>query len=138
MATTATPIFPQGLRNAAVGITAGTGTSVVTVVGAGANGTELSMVLATNTNATGDLNLYLTMASTNYLIGQVQIPANAGSVDSVPSVNILGSPQLAALPVDAYGNHILYLATGATLSAAMGATVTSGKQVTIIAMGGDF
>jgi hypothetical protein len=82
--------------------------------------------------------LYWVISATDYLIGTVSIPATSGSVDSVPTVNLLAAANLPGFAHDANGNPYLYLASGTVLAMGMLTTITSGKQVQFLAQGGDY
>lgn len=139
MAVTATPVFPQAVKNYTQTIAPGDTTTVKSLAAAGTNGTKIDALLVTsNDTANRDLVLYATISATNYPLGIVQIPLTAGTVNSVPTVDVLRSAQIPGLAYDAFGNKILYLASGTTLSVAAGTTVTTAKQLTIFAQGADF
>lgn len=139
MAVTSTPIFPQTLLSVPVQFTHSTSTSSPTqLLAAQTNGCKLEAILVASTDTSAhDLNLYLTVSATNYLIGTISIPATAGTVDSIPQVNLLDSSQL-ILPKDANGNPYLYLDPNTSLYAAPAATLTTSDVWNIVCMGGAY
>jgi hypothetical protein len=139
MSVTATPIFPQALRNSVQTILPADASAVKAVLAAGSNGSKVEALNVTSTDTSArDVTIYVTISATNYLIGTVSIPLNSGNTNSAPSVDILRSSQLPALAFDANGNRFLYLASGSTLSIACTSTVTTAKQITVFAQGEDF
>jgi hypothetical protein len=139
VAVTATPIFPQTIRNAVLTLNNASAETVTVLYTGGANGSKIENLLVTSTDTSArDISLYFVISSTDYLVGTISIPATSGSVDSVPTVNLLASANLPGLARDANGNPYLYV--GSTTSLAVGAltTITSGKQIQFIAQGGDY
>ena len=140
MTVTATPIFPQGIVNSIVTIVNATGTSAISLVAAGSNGTKIENINMTSTdNASAyTVNLFAYISATTYQIGCINLLINSGNVDTIPSINFLTSPQLPNLPKDSNGNPYIYLANGTSLYVSVGSTVTSGKTLTFFAQGGNF
>lgn len=139
MAVTNTPIFPQTIINPILQLTNGTGTTVTAVFAGGTNGTKIESIIVTSTDTSArDLTFYLTVSATNYALTTITIPITAGTVNNVPSVNILGSVQMPGLARDSNGNPYIYIASGTTLSANAVTTITSAKVINIICQGGNF
>jgi hypothetical protein len=133
------PIFPQAINLGLQSITNGDGTTAKTIFTAGANGSKVETIEVSSTDTVNrDLQLFITRSATNYLLATVQVKVNSGNANNVPSTNILGSTQLPAIATDANGNPTLFLKSGDTLTAAVTTAVTAGKQLAIIANGGDF
>lgn len=136
---TATPIFPQTVKNYVAQIQNADGQTVKTLCAGATNGTKIEAITVSSTDTTArDVQLSLTISSVVYILGTVAIPATAGTVDSIPSVDILRSAQIPGLSYDANGNKILYVASGSTLGIEALTTVTSGKTIAAIAIAGDF
>jgi hypothetical protein len=139
VAGTATPIFPQTIKNYVATILPADTTTVKSVAVGGSNGTRIeSFIIVSSDSADRDLLVYITISATNYLIGTVKIPLTSGTVNTIPGVDILRSASLYGLATDVNGNRYLYLASGSTLSIATSATVTTAKQITAFAQGGDY
>jgi hypothetical protein len=139
LAVTATPIFPQAIRNAVLTLTNSSGETITTLYTAGSNGSKIENLLVTSTDTSArDVSLYFVISSTDYLVGTVSIPATSGSADSVPTVNLLASANLPGFSRDANGNPYLYLGSTTTLAVGALTTITSGKQIQFIAQGGDY
>lgn len=138
MAVTPTPIYPQTIKNAAVTIVNADGSTLKTVLTAGANGSKVENILVTSTDGTDrDINVYITVSGTDYLVGTVKIALNTGNTNAIPSLNLLASSQLPT-NLDAQGNHYLYLIASGVLKVAATTTVTSAKTITFTAQYGDF
>lgn len=132
------PFFPQSVNTDKQTFLPADTTTVKAVSAAGTNGSKVSMLLAASSDTTArDIVLYVTISATNYPIGIVSIPITAGTLDTAPTINLLNSSQL-QLPLDANGNPYIYLGPGATLSAAAGTTVTTAKQITLVATREDY
>lgn len=139
MAGTATPIFPQVIKNYTQTIAPADTTTVKALAVGGTNGTKVESILVTSTDtAARDLALFATISAVNYLLATIAIPLNAGNTNAVPTVDVLRHTQWPGLAYDPNGDKYLYLASGTTLSVATLTTVTAAKQITIFAQGGDF
>lgn len=146
MAGTATPIFPQLVKNWAVQILPADTTALKTLVTGATNGSKIEMLNLTSTDtASRDVQLFLTISAVNYLLATIAVPANSGNTNALLAQGLLASligtsPYLPffQFPLDVNGNRYLYVANGATLSVASLATVTTAKAINAVAMGGDF
>ena len=140
MAVTATPIYPQTVRNAVVSFANADGTTLKTLIAGGTDGTLVSAITVSSTDtATRDLKLWLTVSGTDYLLNTTQIPLSSGNTNAVPPVDILRATMAPGLAYDAMGNRVLHVANGSTLRASMGAAVTAATTVSVvITSAGDF
>ena len=139
MATSSAPIFPQAMVNFSAQILNASGTGLVVVATAGANGTKLESLIVTNTDtAAHDIQLWLTISSVNYLLGTIAIPLSSGNTNAAPAVDLLRSAQIPGLAFDANGNRYLYLASGTVLSAAALVAVAAAKTVNLFGQGGNY
>lgn len=140
MPVTPTPIFAQTINNSVL-VFNNSGTSITTLYTAGANGSRIESIFVTNTDtAAYTVNVYITQSSTNYLIGTASIPLSSGNTTAVPTVDLLGAAGNfgTVLNFDANGNTYLFLSSNSILKVATTATVTSGKNLTFVAFGGDY
>jgi|SRR5882757_1950285 len=136
---TATPIFPQTIVNSIAQIQNSTAQALVTLVTGGANGTKIESITATSTDTSArDVALWITISSVNYLLTTISIPATAGSVNNIISVDMLRSSQFPSLAFDTNGNRYIYIANGSVLSVACLTTVTSAKLLQFFAQGGNY
>jgi hypothetical protein len=139
-----TPIVPGTLRSFVVAFTpSDTTTAKSAYAPTGTNGARIDSICVTSTDtAARDLQLFLYKGGTSYLIGTVSIPAGAGNTSAVNPVELLaqsGNTGLIGLVAkDPYGNSVLWLDSSTTLYAAMGATITTAKQVTITGLAGEY
>ncbi len=139
MAGTATPIFPQTIRNWAQSIVNSDGQTVKTLVTGATNGTKVESIIVTSSDTTlRDLQLSVTISSVTYILATIPIPISSGTIDSVASVDILRSPYIPGLAFDPNGNRYIYVASGSTLNVEALTTVTTGKAIHIFGQGGDF
>lgn len=139
MAGTATPIFPQTVKNYVAQILNADASNVKTLVTGATNGTKIESLSAATTDGTArDVQLVLTISSVTYILATINIPANSGNTNSVPAVDLLRHAQWPGLSYDANGNKILYVASGAVLGVKSLTTVTSAKEIDFLAVGGDF
>lgn len=146
MAGTATPIFPQTLKNWAVQVLPADTTTLKTLVTGATNGSKLEMLNITSTDtAARDVALWMTISSVDYLIATISIPANSGNTNAILAQGLLASlvgtsPYLPffQFPLDVNGNRYLYIASGSVLKVSTLTTVTAAKVVNFLAMGGDF
>jgi hypothetical protein len=139
MTGTATPIFPQTVKNYVQQIQNSDGTTIKTLAAGGANGSKIEVINITSTDTSArDIALYMLVSAVSYLLTTISIPITAGSVNNVISVDILRNAQFPALTFDNNGNKYIYVANGSTLQIAALTTVTSTKAIQIFAQGGDF
>lgn len=151
MAGTATPIYPQTLKNWYAQLLPATGayalptaaqttvTALAALVAGSTNGDKIESIVVTSTDsATQSLVLAIVTATNTFILGVVSIPATAGTVATIVSVDVLRSTQLPGLAYDANGNKYLYLPSGSTLYVGTLAAVTAAKTIDVIAQGGSF
>jgi hypothetical protein len=139
MAVTATPIFPQTILSPAVQILPADTTTLKTLHTAGANGSVVMNIQVGSTDTSSkDLQFYLTISSTDYLLSTITIPANSGFLSSVPFVSVFASTQFANMLLDVNGNKALYMTAGAILKVKSLANVTTAKIINVVGQCGDF
>jgi hypothetical protein len=139
MSTSPNPIFPVAINVGVGQILNADGTTTKTIFTAGANGSKVeSLTISSTDTVDQDISLYVSRGGTDYLLALMKIPATSGSVNNVPAISGLINTQLPGLSQDANGNVILYLQNGDKLSFAAATTITSGKAITAVAVGGDY
>lgn len=139
MAVTTTPIYLQTVINKVVTIVNGDSTNLKTVYAGGTNGSRITSFQVTSDDTSNrDLKIYWTISATDYLLGIVQIPLTAGTVNNVPTVDLFNSSNFPGLSTDSNGNRYMDIASGTTLKVAVGSAVTTAKTVTVYTYGGDF
>lgn len=139
MAGTATPIFPQTVKNYVAQILPADTTTVKTLVTGAANGTKIeALTIASTDTAARDVVLVLTVSAVVYILATIAIPANSGNTNALPAIDVLRSAQIPGLSFDSNGNKMLYVASGAVLGIKAATTVTAAKEIDVYAYGGDF
>ena len=150
MAMTATPVYPQTpiaacalLQNSTNAFTfsaaSNTTTNLVSLVVGGTNGTLVEAITVSSTDTSArDLILVLNNGSYNFPMCVVSIPATAGFVNSVAPVDLLRTVYVPGFAYDSNGNRFLYIPNGSTLYVGTLAQITSAKQISAIAFGGNF
>ena len=140
MAGTATPIFPQTIRNVAVQVANADGTTKKSLLAGGTNGTKLEMLNVSSTDTAAQVfYLYMYDGTIYHLITTINVPASSGNASTTVPVDFFKNTQLTTLPSDTNGNRYLYIASGWTLYVGLTTgTVTSGKIVDFFGHAGDF
>lgn len=139
MAVVSTPIFPQVITNAAVQILPADTTTLKTLITAHADGTIVNRIFVSSIDTSAkDLAFYVTIASVDYLIGTLSIPANSGFTNAVPMVSVFNSAQFPGMLLDNNGNKVLFLGSGSVLKCKTLTTVTTAKAINVFAQTGDF
>ena len=133
-------VFVQTPQTSPVSFTNGDGLTKKTLITGGANGTKVVAINAATTDTAAKvLQLYLTVSAVDYLISSVSIPASSGLDGTNAAVNMLTATMIPSLPVDNDGQRYVFLKdTTQSVRAAVTSTTTSGKQLDVIAIAGDF
>jgi hypothetical protein len=120
-------------------ITSTAGTTAVSLVAPGANGTKVISVVCSNTDTSGyNVTFSVLRSSTSYVLGTVAIAASAGNLAGTPPVNILNATNLPGIPLDSDSNPYLFLEPTDTLQMANGSTITAGKVISCHTVAADF
>ena len=139
MAGTATPIFPQTIKNYVTQIVNADASNLKTILTGAANGTLLNRIwVCSNGSSARDLQFYVTIGGTDYLIGTLSIPASSGFTNAVPQVGVFESTQFPSMFLDNNGNKVMRIESGAILKVKALTTVTSAKAISIFCQGGEF
>jgi hypothetical protein len=135
-AVTATPVFAQTPKVYQAQIQNAQGTSGVTLVTAGSNGTIVKGIVASNTDSS---NAYAVQLSVNgYLLCTVNVPLSSGAMTAAPAVALIAPAGCPGLPLDGAGNPFISLQSGASLAINTTTTVTAAKTVAVTAVGADY
>lgn len=140
MAGTATPIYPQTIKNWAVTLVNADSTTIKTFLTGATNGSVVEYINVSSTDsAARDIKLYLNDGATNYLLTTISIPANSGNTNALTSIAPLNQTTLwPSVPFNNSGNKFIYVAQGWSLRVAAGAAVTAGTTIALTAHGGDY
>lgn len=108
-----------------------------TICTAGSSGSKVVAIVVASTDTTARVfNLYLNRSSTSYLLGSVTVSVTAGSDGATATANLFSG--LSALPKDNDGQSYLFMENGDILQANNATQVTSGKEVDVTVIFGNF
>ena len=139
MAGISTPIFPQTVRATVAQILPADTSTLKTLYTAATNGSKIESIRISSTDGTArDIQLYVTVSGTDYLLGTVSVPANSGNTNALATVDMLNSSNMNMMNTDINGNRYLYLETGFVLKAKTTSTVSASKAVQFFINGGDY
>ena len=130
MAANTSPIFELAVIDNGVTFTDADTTAKKSVVTGGSFGTRIdSLMCSSNDTAAVNLAFYINNGATDFYIGNVNVPIGSGYT-TIARVEAMGtlSPTLGYLAVP----------SGYILKVNCVATMTTGKTLTIVAMGGDY
>jgi hypothetical protein len=133
----ASPAFVATPANPAVAFANADGTSFKTLMTPAASGSRLDTLIASSTDSASNvLQLAVQISGVDYVIGEVTIPANAGTNGSVKSVACLNSTDIPGLAYTEGG--AIFLKTGSVLRARMKTAVAGAFAVHLLGIGGDY
>jgi hypothetical protein len=137
---TATPVFPQSIKNGAVQIANADASNLKTIITPGANGARVDSLLVSSTDTSArDLQLVVTKGGVDYILGTLSVPANTGNTNALAMLNALAHANIGPFLInDLNGNKILFLESGSVLKAKTLTTVTSARFINLFASYGDF
>lgn len=129
---TATPVFPQTIRNVVAQIAnSGSETDLFT---AGANGSKIDAFCISSASAV-NVSVFVKSGTPDIQIGFVAVAANSGITAASPTVDVLRSPSMPFFSYDALGNRCLYLAANSVLRVQLSA---SNVTTSFFVQGADF
>lgn len=133
----ASPAFIASPKNPAVAFANADGTSFKILMTAAASGSRLDSLIASSTDTVANvMQLAVSKSGVDYVIGEVAIPANAGTNGTVKSVAVLNSTDIPGLGYTEAG--ALYLENGSVLKARMKTAVAGAFGVQLLGLGGDY
>jgi hypothetical protein len=133
----ASPAFVTTPKNPAVAFANADATAFKTLMTAGASGSRLDSLIGTSTDTVANvLQLAVTKSAVDYVIGEVAIPANAGTNGVVKSVAVLNATDIPGLAYTEGG--ALYLESGSVLKGRMKTAVAGVLAVQLMGFGGDY
>ena len=136
---TATPIYPKTVKNYVAQVLPADASALKTLVTGATNGTKIeSITVASTDTAARDLQFTITISAVTYVLATVSIPANSGNTNALPAIDILRNAQWPGLAYDSNANKYLYIASGSTLKINTLTTVTTAKEIDVLASGGDY
>lgn len=132
------PVFPGVVKTAAADIDSTDSTTAVTLISAGSSGAKVESISATSTDTVSiTVQIVASVASVDYTLGEVAIPAGAGTNGSTKAVDVLNVTDLPWLRSDGVNRYIL-LGSGVSLKIKPKTAVTAGKVMHVFAQAGDF
>jgi hypothetical protein len=132
------PLFVGTIKTPVAQIQNSDGTNAVTFFTAGVSGSKLEAIAATSTDTSAVVvQAIVTVSAVDYVIGEINIPAGAGTNGTADSVRIMNITDLPWLCGDGV-NQVLLLASGVPLKFKAKTTVTAGKVLQFFGQGGDF
>lgn len=131
------PAFIASIKNAAITLVNGDGTTAKTLVSGGANGSRLKALHITSTDSVArTLQLIATIGAVDYVLGEIVVPVTAGTDGVTAAVSGLASSLIAALQTDGV-SKFLDIANGTTLKIRPKVAVTAAQTIYIFAEYGD-
>jgi hypothetical protein len=120
-------------------ITSASGTTPVSLVAGGVNGTKVISIVCSNTDISAyNVTFAVSRSSINYVLGTVAIAASAGNLAGSPPVSILNTTNVPGIPQDSDGNPYLFLEPTDTLLMTNGSAIAAGKAISCHTVAADF
>lgn len=136
MTTNKDPIFLNSVSTANVSIANADGTALQTVFTAGSDGGAVTQLSATTTDTSAVIAvLTLNDGTTAIVVGEVPVPAGAGTDGSTPAVDLLSAT---AMPGLMQADGSLVMGPSAVLSVSAKSAVTAAKTLDVTALGGQY
>lgn len=133
----AAPSFIATVKTPVVAFANADSTTFKAIMTAGASGSRLDSLIASSSDTVSNvLQLAVQVSAVDYVIGEVTIPANAGTNGTAKSVAVLNATDIPGLAYTE--NGALYLATGAALRGRMKTAVAGAFVVHLTGAGGDY
>lgn len=135
----ANPKLISTVRNVAIVLQNADGTAFKSLdVAPVADGSRVKAIhITSNDTAAQVLQFCVTIGAVDYILGEVSVPAGAGTDSASVSVSGLNATKMPALQTDGIARW-LDLATGSTLKVKSKTAVTAAKTINVIAEVGDF
>jgi hypothetical protein len=128
----AAPVYFGTIANDVAQLVNGSGADTyITLYTAPASGSVVESIAVTSTDTSArDITIAVQKGGTDYPIGTMTIPINAGSIAATAAIDFLNSVQCPWSRFDANGNRVLYLETGSVLRVKVLTTaVTAAKAI---------
>lgn len=135
MAANISPIFPVTPAGSTQTFVNADGTTKKVIFTGGTNGSRLDNVAITSTDTSAvTFNVYINDGTTDIQVGAISVPAGAGTNTTVPPVSMLTLSNFPWLPT----SLSVFTKAGWTIKLAASVAVTATKQVSVVALGGDY
>lgn len=135
MAANVTPIFPSVVNNGRVTIVNADGTTAKSLYSAGANGSRVDQIVCTSDDTGAQtVQLIINDGTNDNVVGEIAIPAGAGTNGSTKAVKVINSTDLPWLS----DSGSIFIKTGYSIKVKSKAAVTAAKTLTFVAFAGDY
>lgn len=133
-----TPAFVATPRTPVASIANGDGTSYKALVTGAASGSRVDAVSVANSDAANPyvVQVAIQKSGVDYEIGEVTVPAGAGTNSSTKSVSLLNSTDLPFLALTESGS--LWLESGAVFRVRSKSAVSGGNTLKFVGVAGDY
>lgn len=134
----ANPIYFGTIKNWQAFVQNSDSTNFVSFIAAAGSGSKVESISVCNSDSgvATVLQLAVTFGANDYIIGEVTIPAGAGTNGSTKAVDLLNTSDLPWIRSDGANNY-LYLASGGTLKVKAKVAVAGVNKIHLFAQGGD-
>lgn len=133
----AAPIFLSNIKNCVAQLQNADGTNLVTLLSPGASGSRLKALnVSSDDTVTRVLQLWVTVAAVDYLVGEVVATLGAGSDGATKPINALNLNDLPGLQFDG-AKSFMDIANGTVLKVKSKVAVTAGKKIQLFGEYGD-
>jgi len=134
----ASPIFIGSIKNGQTTVVNADSTNNKTLVTAGSSGSKVETISVTSDDTSARVfQIIETISSVDYILGEVNVPAGAGTDGTTKAVDVLNLTDLPWLRTDG-SNRYLFLASGSVLKVKAKVAVTTAKTVYFVAQYGDY
>jgi len=135
----ANPTLISTVRNLPIKLQNADGTSLKSLgIAPVAAGTRLKALHITSDDTAAQvLQFAVTISGTDYILGEIAVPAGAGTDSATASVNGISPTKMPALQTDGL-SYWMDLASGSDLKVKSKTAVTAAKTISLLAEVGDF
>lgn len=135
MAANVTPIFPVAVNNGRVTIVNADGTTAKALFSAGANGSRIDQIVCSSDDTGAKtIQLIVNDGTNDNIVGEVAIPAGAGTNGSTKAVKVINATDLPWLS----DSGSIFIKTGYSIKVKSKAAVTAAKTLTFVLFAGDY
>lgn len=135
MAANVTPIFPVAVNNGRVTIVNADGTTAKALFSAGANGSRIDQIVCSSDDTSAKtIQLIVNDGTNDNIVGEVAIPAGAGTNGSTKAVKVINATDLPWLS----DSGSIFIKTGYSIKVKSKAAVTAAKTLTFVLFAGDY
>lgn len=128
----ATPQFFRNIKDAVLRLNNASGTTLQTFLAGSTDGLRIKSLIATNGDSTARvLQIVKTVSAVDYILGEVSVPAGAGTDGATPAVNLLNSTMMPGLQNDGI-QRFLEVANGTTLKIKSKTAITAPNEVHVV------